>query len=179
MYRLLNYLYLYILQKKAKLSKWHLSGGKNSSTGKLSLSKSSQGLLSADCMQSFEGIQKSITGMQSSTLRVRRTMVKRPMVTNTLLPSAVSTKMSSNTLHTSSGTELTSISPQQQQQLLSVASSTLVARQMGSTTSVCDSFLRALQEFAGLFGRFLGARLQAHSFGGACVQSTAMPFWWS
>ncbi len=109
-------------------------------------------------MQSLWGIQKSITGMQSSTLRVRRTMVKRPIVTYTFLPFSVSTKISSNTRQMSSGTDDTSISPQQQQ-LLSAASTTLVARQMGSTTSVCDSFFLFSEQVCVGFGCRCGVKL--------------------
>ncbi len=113
------------------------SGGKNSSTGKQSLSKSSQGLFSEDtAVHSSLGIQKSITGTMSCTSLSRRTMVNKPRVTSTLRTSSPPTRFSSNTPQMHSGTELTSVSQPQQQQF-SVGSTILAPSATGSTTSVC------------------------------------------
>ena len=128
----------------SRLSKCSFSGGKNSSTGKRNLSKKSHGLLSVESIHSQFGMQQSITGTISSVSLSRRTMVNKPIVIKSFLPSSESTIISSNTRQISSGTDDTSVSPQQQLQS-SLCSTTLVARTMGSITSVCDSFL--MQEF--------------------------------
>ena len=69
----------------------------------------------------------------------RRTIVNKPIVIKRRLPLSESTIISSRMRQISSGTEDTSVSPQQQQQSSSF-STTRVARTMGSITSVCDSF---------------------------------------
>ena len=112
------------------------SGGKNSSTGKQSLSKSSQGLFSEETAEhSSLGIQKSITGTISCTSLSSLTMVNKPSVTSTFLTSSPPTRFSSKMEQIHSGTEFTSVSQQQQQ--VSVGSTIFAPSAMGSTTSVC------------------------------------------
>ena len=95
-------------------------------------SNKSHGLSSVAVTQSLFGTQKSYAGIRSCTLLSSLMIENTPIVTNTRLSSLLLTKFSSNTPQMSAGTELKSVSSQQQQQL-SFGSTTLHDSAIGST----------------------------------------------